>query len=540
MASLGLGLSISCCMAVPAIATDTHDQVPVVVVQDIKHFREMLLSSSSQIVRIGVFGDSQEASPELWGRHYMMQASALLVEAFGPASETVVYTQEWWDGQPNWLAATRSYERLPAVPTEIDPHELAPRMIPKARMGPEDGQDAFVAVLMPNAERCPVEQLVGRPMFLDGPHVVADILVSRRSQAGTLRWNASIVPGTEPWVAAPVLESGLVGGQPEPGQPAGWQTTGTLPAPVQGWRQVSVSGVDLVHPVDMVGLRFRNADQSRGVVLQPLAIGGMKLADLRANHSQCGPFVRALGLRGAILHYGANDTAVDAETWRSDLLHAIALLRMAHQDPGFPVIVITDPPRRNLPTGSAYGLLPGIAAEIAMSDSRVMALNMRRVHEERFLWSDQINYGLADEVHLRPHAQRMIAHALVGTLLESVGIPVPGCADGQSWSDRYYPLGASCAYAWPCTRLVREDALAAGRPFVAGADCTDADSDGDADICIDSISPDLNDDGMVDGSDLGMLFTRWNTDDPVADITRDGHVDGADLGLMLLLWGPLP
>jgi len=44
----------------------------------------------------------------------------------------------------------------------------------------------------------------------------------------------------------------------------------------------------------------------------------------------------------------------------------------------------------------------------------------------------------------------------------------------------------------------------------------------------------------VDGSDLGMLFTRWNTDDPVADITRDGHVDGADLGLMLLLWGPLP
>ena len=51
---------------------------------------------------------------------------------------------------------------------------------------------------------------------------------------------------------------------------------------------------------------------------------------------------------------------------------------------------------------------------------------------------------------------------------------------------------------------------------------------------------DLNDDGVVQGADLGLMLAAWG---PVpagvaADLNRDGAVDGNDLGLMLAGWGP--
>jgi len=51
---------------------------------------------------------------------------------------------------------------------------------------------------------------------------------------------------------------------------------------------------------------------------------------------------------------------------------------------------------------------------------------------------------------------------------------------------------------------------------------------------------DLNDDGVVDGGDLGPLLAAWGpcgSDDPCeADMTGDGAVDAADLGAALLVW----
>jgi probable HAF family extracellular repeat protein len=54
-------------------------------------------------------------------------------------------------------------------------------------------------------------------------------------------------------------------------------------------------------------------------------------------------------------------------------------------------------------------------------------------------------------------------------------------------------------------------------------------------------SGDLNDDGKVDGGDLGLLLGDWGTvspgTDPQADLNDDGQVDGGDLGLLLASWG---
>ena len=54
--------------------------------------------------------------------------------------------------------------------------------------------------------------------------------------------------------------------------------------------------------------------------------------------------------------------------------------------------------------------------------------------------------------------------------------------------------------------------------------------------------PDLNDDGDVNGADLGLLLGQWGPCDggACADLTGDGLINGADLGILLGSWGPFP
>lgn len=59
-----------------------------------------------------------------------------------------------------------------------------------------------------------------------------------------------------------------------------------------------------------------------------------------------------------------------------------------------------------------------------------------------------------------------------------------------------------------------------------------------------SDGPDFNFDGTVDGADLGLLLSKWKSDDCQYDLNHDGivngDVDGGDLGLLLAAWGPCP
>lgn len=50
---------------------------------------------------------------------------------------------------------------------------------------------------------------------------------------------------------------------------------------------------------------------------------------------------------------------------------------------------------------------------------------------------------------------------------------------------------------------------------------------------------DFNEDGVVDGDDLGSLLGAWGDDD-AGDLTGDDITDGNDLGTLLGQWGPCP
>ena len=47
---------------------------------------------------------------------------------------------------------------------------------------------------------------------------------------------------------------------------------------------------------------------------------------------------------------------------------------------------------------------------------------------------------------------------------------------------------------------------------------------------------DLDGDGTVGGSDMGLLLAGWDRPGP-ADLDGDGSVGGSDIGLLLVAWG---
>lgn len=67
----------------------------------------------------------------------------------------------------------------------------------------------------------------------------------------------------------------------------------------------------------------------------------------------------------------------------------------------------------------------------------------------------------------------------------------------------------------------------------------DDNGDGIPDSCP-TLPGDFNNDGKVDGGDLGLLLSNWGTCAPptpcLGDLDGDDDVDGADLGLFLSAW----
>ena len=47
---------------------------------------------------------------------------------------------------------------------------------------------------------------------------------------------------------------------------------------------------------------------------------------------------------------------------------------------------------------------------------------------------------------------------------------------------------------------------------------------------------DINNDGIIDGEDLGIVYADWGTSVFRSDLNRDGKVDGSDLGLIIIAW----
>ncbi|MHC4976397.1 MAG: lectin-like protein [Planctomycetota bacterium] len=93
------------------------------------------------------------------------------------------------------------------------------------------------------------------------------------------------------------------------------------------------------------------------------------------------------------------------------------------------------------------------------------------------------------------------------------------------------------------------DSACAGGPLGTWHDFSNADGVGDLSridgmivemvVPLDPCPVDLDDDGFVDGADLGLFLANWGGTG-YTDMNLDGTTDGADLGLFLASWGACP
>lgn len=118
-----------------------------------------------------------------------------------------------------------------------------------------------------------------------------------------------------------------------------------------------------------------------------------------------------------------------------------------------------------------------------------------------------------------------------------IGVPRPGAwrcrfnSDSAAYGADY--ANTPCPLRW--SEPIPYDGMAHSAEFSIGPYSIVIYSQGG------SIPQDLNEDGVVDGADLGMLLGSWG---PcwgcAADFNGDGWVSGNDLGSLLGAWGPVP
>ncbi len=117
-----------------------------------------------------------------------------------------------------------------------------------------------------------------------------------------------------------------------------------------------------------------------------------------------------------------------------------------------------------------------------------------------------------------------------------------GCGTGTTQPNFSSKLGQG-----QTTGIVLNTELTAGTTYyiiVGGFGATTPDVSGNLEITgppQPNCPADLNDDGVVNGDDLGILLSQWGPCTGCSgDFNGDGNVNGDDLGVLLGAWGPCP
>ena len=523
-------------VATPAFGDTTYMDVPRVTVQDAGAFRSAFEGARQGLVRVAIFGDSQETAPWGWGDRYMAHFNARMAKVYGPCGESEFFTCRTAVTPPMWLAAMQEATNV------TPPHVAAAAMLPSVTTqsllsGGKSWIGAAKFVFLHDASYCTDPALQGGPWFdQTGPYRAEILSVTREGGPG-LRWSNAPVAENMPDGSAPIVQSGVIrqSAKDPPGSFVWYQ----LPQLAFGGKshlQLMLQGDSAKSGTDVVGVRFFSTKARKGLLLQSFARGGMRLHHLMAEHAESGPLLRAMAPSVAVLQYGANDSGnlLSLEEWRVKLLNTINWLRTETGNPTLPVIIASDLRHRFVGDVQWYiQRMPVVAHELALVEPNVMAVNLPRICEEEYGWVTQPY--LWDDVHYAQYSQPYIVEAFVGELLHALSIPDPTCG-AANWADCVRAWGASCQPDG-CKLVVDFEARQHVLPFAGpGTNCDDLDGDGYPDECPPGGPADLNRDGIVGALDIAILLGAWGTSDPIADIDADGTVGAMDAAFVLSNW----
>ncbi|MEY3144178.1 MAG: GDSL-like Lipase/Acylhydrolase family [Planctomycetota bacterium] len=516
----------------------TYRDVPRVTATDAPYFRSLLASASKGVVRVALFGDSQETAPAGFGRQYVAHLNARFAKVFGPATESVIYSNIDQADPPQWLAVTQASRAI--VPTTLPADAVLPNFTVRGLLaGTAQPLDWQRTLFLHDAART-TDPLLDNGVWFEpqGPYI-AEVLALRRKGSPGLSWRNRPTDLDMLDSNSPVVGSGsLAFGKNTPSGAFEWLASPPLSFGGRRHLQFELRGNSATIGQEMVGVRFRSLAANRGIVVQSIARGGMRLGDILGQHSQSGPMLRALAPQVAVLHLGANDAGYGPtkEEWRAQLVASIAWIRAEMGDPQFPIVLAAELRVSGSITAAAViDWMPVIAHDLAAADPRILALNLRRITEEEYGWGRWSMRYLVDTAHFMPYAQRLEAEAFVGELTRVLAIPDPGCTSA-SWADCVRTWGSVCLQGGCAPIIDIEAELFNINWNGAGSNCDDLDGNGIPDECLSAGLGDINNDGFIDGADLAILLADWSLSGSPADLDGDGKVGASDLALLLSLW----
>jgi len=410
------------------------DQVEHAYTQSPARFSSLWSRARSKTVRIALLGDSQETSPEGRGDVYVPRLQYELWKRYQNVPETVLAGYaSYGDGRPfgDWLL--RGSAASPgASPTRIVTDNLLPGISAAAHAAPAGPQSVNgqsygqLMVLEPDARSVnPAAEIpTTAQYFCTQGSVRAEIIAATHPQSGGILYKARPSDSVPSYSAATTIEDT----PPLSLADATFiiKSVTTAPLPFNGKRhlQLEILGNQNSALTDIIGARFKSDQCPHGLVIQDLGVGGLSSKEFLSSYRTAGLLFRAMGFDAVILHFGANDSGegTTAEAFRQDTERLIARIRSWVNDPTFPIILMSDPYRKGLtPAQEAeYARYPGALRAIAASDPAVLAINSRRLMDERGWKASQPNRLtelLADDVHYTPKGAIELAESEMTTLL---------------------------------------------------------------------------------------------------------------------------
>lgn len=516
----------------------TYLDVPRVTATDAPFFRALFASASKGVVRVALFGDSQETAPAGFGRQYVAHLNARFAKVFGPATESVVYSNIDQVDPPQWLAATQASRAI--APTTLAADQILPNFTVHALLtGSGVPLEWQRTLFLHDAARTTDPLLDDGPWFEQQGPYVAEVLAVRRKGSPGLSWRNRPTDLDLPDWNSPATGAGsLAFGKKTPPDAFEWIASPPLSFGGRRHLQFEIRGASATVGQDVVGVRFRSLAANRGVVVQSIARGGMRLGHILGQHANAGAMLRALAPRVAVLQLGANDAVLGPtrQEWRTQLVATIAWIRAQMGDPQFPIVLAAELRAGGSQTAfTAIDWMPVVAHDLAAADPRILALNLRRITEEEYGWGRWSVRYLYDNAHFLPFAQRLEAEAFVGELSRALAIADPGCASA-SWADCVRAWGSACLQGGCAPIIDIEAELFQIEWNGVGSTCDDFDGDGLPDECPSAGLGDINQDGRVDGADLAILLADWNLAGTPADLDGDGKVGAPDLAILLAAW----
>jgi len=441
-----IGLVLSCAEGISSAQPVTRplvrfDQVEYVTCRDPGRFEAIWQSGHQQTIRLVILGDSQEMCPLGGGRVYIPRLGYEFWRRYGNVPETQFNGAGSYgdDNDASWVIRSNSGGPNP-IEGRVPPKSLPPGTGAMRSHCSTNGATNLTGqtrgqmdMVLPAAQGLPADCQIPPGAYFDlSGEVVAEVFAATNASSGEVHFRARPQLGIYANYFGPITTEGdLTLGLESPFFEVKHALTPPLDTDSKPMLGVEISGDRDDKLTDILGMRLRNLSHPQGVAISPFCAGGYQASDFLLRHGNCGPLFAALDFNIAMITYGANDAehGLTPEDFRSNVLSLMAWVRQSTGDPTFPFVLVSDCDRNALDQTkrARYDLYAAACRSIALRDSNVMAINARRMMDERGWRIDGNEFWtyVPDGVHPSPFAATILAREVVDAMLT-----------GPSWRPR--------------------------------------------------------------------------------------------------------